>query len=115
MWSGYEQSCPHCGGYVTRRFWIFSLWNCARCEWKGHSPSWNWKVIYLDPTKTYECPNCGNYVHPRLEMTAYVVDDNKAMKEQCCPKCHKLLPHDLRPIPQILPTEARSRQFRSRV
>jgi len=100
--SDYEPSCPHCGGLVTRRLWILSLWTCARCDWRGFSPSWGGRIIYLDPRRTYECPECGNYVKPKLETTVYDVDDHKAFKEQSCPRCHRPLPHELKPLPESL-------------
>ena|SRR6266550_8370212 len=105
MWSGYEPNCPYCGTLVTRRFWFLSRWYCGRCEWRGRVPSWNGRLIYLNPKRTYECPECHNYVKPKLEMMGYDVDNHKTFKDQHCPRCHRSLPDDLKPLPETLPRE----------
>ncbi len=96
-----QPECWNCGILVTRKFWIFSRYNCARCGWTGFRPSWNGKVIHLDPKKDYECPECRNIVKPKLESIGFEADSsffNKVYKDQCCPRCHRTLPDDLKPF-----------------
>jgi hypothetical protein len=32
----------------------------------------------------------------------------KVFKDQCCPRCHKTLDHDLKPLPETLPVSLKS-------
>jgi hypothetical protein len=63
-------------------------------------------VIFLDPKKKYECPECHNLVKPKLEVIGGETDNgvfNKVFKDQCCPRCHRSLPDDLKPVSETLP------------
>jgi hypothetical protein len=51
-------------------------------------------VIFLDKTKSYECPRCHNVVKPKLR------EMNDGSKDECCPRCKLKLPHDLTPFPK---------------
>jgi ribosomal protein L37AE/L43A len=84
-------SCPECGALTTRKL---GMWSCAGCGWKGHSPSYFGRVIFLDKTKSYECPRCHNVVKPKLR------EMNDGSKDECCPRCKLKLPHDLTPFPK---------------
>jgi predicted RNA-binding Zn-ribbon protein involved in translation (DUF1610 family) len=83
------RSCPNCGTRVTRS--TLGRWSCASCGWKGLTPAPS-RIIYLDPRERYECPRCHNAIHPKVEETA------SEEKDQRCPKCHLVLPHDLKPL-----------------
>jgi ribosomal protein S27AE len=98
----FRPSCPRCGTYVTRGFWFFGRWSCAACEWKGRSPSFDGKLIFLDESRTYECPRCHSYIRPRIKTRSYEETDHGWIghKAQSCPKCDLELPHSLNPIPE---------------
>src|SRR2546426_1232834 len=80
---------PNCGTRVTRS--TLGRWSCADCGWKGLTPP-PYRIIYLDPAKSYQCPRCHNTIQPKVEQTA------SGDKDQRCPKCHLTLSDNLQPV-----------------